>query len=82
MTAFVTDYTLENDSSKLVHHDSIKVNVNLHKTGSDIDVIKMWIRDEHVATTGTDLLDGFKITNEHELVTMGQKLEATGKMLW
>lgn len=82
MLAEVTDYVLDSDTTKSVHHDTIKVNVNLHKTGSDLDVIRMWIRDEHIATKGSDILDGFAIVNESELVKMGQKLEATGKTLW
>lgn len=53
-----------------------ELDVNLKKTGSDPDVIEMWVRDEHMHVHGSDLSpDEFEVINMAELVAEAKKLE-------
>lgn len=80
MKAKVTDYTFENDSTKTVHRDIIEVDVNVKKTGPDVDVINAWIRDEYVWRNGTDFLPDFTVINMDELIEAAKAAEPTGQV--
>lgn len=60
-----------------LHKAKLEVNVNLEKTGSDRDVIEMWIRDELVHIYGFDLLpEQYEVPEMEKLIQEAKKFEA------